>query len=225
MTENLWTVVKKKQKNKSKYKVQAPTRWNKVKKRSSDRVNHLEILLEPQNKESIGSFLDLGCGNGEVTKEIATKFKIEQIWGSDVYDSKQAPEGVNYLQVENNQLGLPDDSVELLTCFMTMHHFEDFDLMMQTITRVLKPGSYLFIREHDVPPGNLKLKKTLDDLHKKFPDHAGPINYWSRDDLRKELAKHGFRHLGDSNYPKECRNWQAIYHSLFQWFPLASSTT
>ena len=87
------------------------------------------------------------------------------------------------------QIALPEQSVQLVTCIMSMHHFRDFPKMTSEIQRVLRPNGYLFIREHDVPADNPKLAQHLVEMHKKFKDHRPdePIFFWSRRDLRIEL--------------------------------------
>ena len=66
--------------------------------------------------------------------------------------------------------------------------------MLSEIKRIIRPGGYLFIREHDVPKDNEKLVTELTDLHSKFKDYRpGEIyNFWGRRDLRIELNSKGF---------------------------------
>ena len=66
---------------------------------------------------------------------------------------------VDYIEIETFRciIGLPDCSVDLVTCIMSMHHFRDFNQMLIEIRRVMKPGGYLFFREHDVSSEDFKL--------------------------------------------------------------------
>ena len=76
-------------------------------------------------------------------------------------------------------------------------------MMLKEITRIMRPGSYLFIREHDVPESNKELAFFLEEMHNKFEDHRPeePINFWSRRNLRIELTKkYGLRHVCDSDF-------------------------
>ena len=68
-----------------------------------------------------------------------------------------------YVEIDTHKclIGLPDKSVQLVTCIMSMHHFRDFAQMLSEIKRVLRPGGYLFVREHDVPANRPKLAQTL----------------------------------------------------------------
>ena len=99
-----------------------------------------------------------------------------------------------------------------------MHHFCNFDKMLTEIKRVLKPGGYLFIREHDVPKDNTNLATELTDMHIKFKDHRPEeqLHFLSRRDLRIELCRNNFIHIRDSDFKSQYTNNQAIYHSLFK---------
>ncbi len=199
---------------------QKPSENSVVQKRNSERLNHLLKVFHP--KKPIKSFLDIGCGNAEITQEIGNSFKIPNIYGIDVYEtelfkSNSNTNKVQYKQVINNRIELADKSIDLICCFMSIHHFLDFKSMMNEIIRVLKPNGFLFLREHDVPHFNVELKKQLDKMHEEYPDHpGGPINYWPRNELKNTLFhEYGLKLLANSDYPKNVKNKQAIYHSLF----------
>lgn len=201
---------------------QEPTQGNKVKSRQSERLTHLLKTL-PLQSCKITEILDVGCGNAEITQEIGSTYQVQTIYGADVYSSTdfkvtENNNKVKYHQIVNNQINLPDASVSLITCFMSMHHFEDFPAMMKEIQRVLRPGGWLFIREHDVASNNQVLKKDLDKRHLEYPDHpGGNINYWDRKALLEELANtYQLKYCDSSEYPAHVRNPQAIYHSLFK---------
>ena len=199
------------------FQKQQPTYYKKVAQRNSERVTHLLKVLPSSTK--ITTFLDFGCGNAEITKEIAATYGIKNVIGVDVYpESEFKGDSVTYKQVKDNKIDIPNQSIELITCFMSIHHFEDFTKMMSEICRVLKPGGFLFFREHDVGKGDKKLKEFLDDKHKQYPDHPGGIiNYWDRTALKTYLQTMlKFKHIKDSAYPKHMKNNQAIYHSLFK---------
>lgn len=192
--------------------------------RNSERLAHFRKVFRPM-REILG-FLDIGCGNCKITEEIAKDILEHHseivIYGADIYEPDKftpPPISIQYLQVTDHTIDLPDKSIDLITCFMSIHHFEDFHLMMKEISRILTSGGYLFFREHDVPRQNLRLKSYLNQLHEDYPDHTNTgqsINYWPRQELSDILCStYNFKFLASSDYPLYIKNPQSIYHSLY----------
>lgn len=184
--------------------------------RASERSSHLIKLLP----KSSGTYLDLGSGSGLTTKEIGQLYHFKNVYGSDIFPPPSSNNGgekeypVPYLQIIDNKIPLDNNSVDLVTSFMAIHHFDDPSFEISEIRRVLKPGGHLFIREHDV--NTPQFVDFLDRMHENIPDHpGGPTNYWSRKNLRDYLYHNGFNYVGSSDYPTNIPNEQAIYHSLF----------
>jgi SAM-dependent methyltransferase len=95
--------------------------------------------------------LDLGCSNGLMTKFYGEAFK--DVVGVDI----DAP-GIAFAQAHNTapniryeltdglHTGLPDESVDVVTCTHVYEHVPDANLLMTEIHRVLRPGgACLFI--------------------------------------------------------------------------------
>ena len=263
--------------------------------RTSERATHLIRIFRPRRQ--LSTYLDLGCGTGTITKQIAVHYKIAKTYGIDLHalpeeecgpvvigggpeedapcDSpvtpntpptppqpepeKKAPKPpmalgfddddlglapplampkkaeppppppprpkvyggpirYEYRQLKDDVIPLPDNSVDLITVFMAIHHFENFDKMISELVRVLQPSGFLFIREHDVAAGDKVLKATLDNMHKSFSDHmtTGVLNYWPRAELKARLIEGWkLKHVLDDDYPPSVPNPQSIYHSLY----------
>ena len=197
--------------------------------RVSGRVRSLKALLPVSTK--IGAYLDVGGGDASITVAIGKEYSIsaDNVVTNDIF----APEGfkqpdpaypIRYVQTKTDDktgavtIDLPDKTYDLVTCFVSMHHFEYMDLMLKEIMRVMKPGGYLFIREHDVQPDDTKLKDKLDQMHLEWDDYQiyvketrlrlkkddsflPKINYMSRAGLRDMLKSHGLSFIGDRDYP------------------------
>jgi ubiquinone/menaquinone biosynthesis C-methylase UbiE len=191
-------------------------------RRISDRISNITSLLCPL-EYNFKTYLDIGCGNAEVTHAISQTYKIQEVFGADTYHSDQyvpphSHSNIRYYQVCDNFIPLDDSSVDLITCFMSIHHFNDFERMLFEIKRVIRPGGSLFIREHDVHRHNIKLKAALDRIHTKYHDFNGDsLHYWDRYDLQYELCRSGFQFVGSLDYPDHIPNDQAIYHSLYSY--------
>lgn len=185
------------------------------KMRAEERVRNVKKLL---SDTEIKTFLDVGCGDATITVEVGKIYNVEKMYGCDVFPVSEfkAIECSNftYYQVVENKIPLEDGAIDLVSCFVSIHHFDNFPAMAREINRVIKPGGYLFIREHDCDPSNTKLVEYLDDMHKKFPDHQGDTYYWSKVNLRKVLEENGYEFLGEDTYTGY--NPQQIYHSLFK---------
>jgi len=88
---------------------------------------------------------------------IAERYCITETFAADVYPESQAPNrawNINYVQVANNILSLKSHKIDLLSCFMSLHHVEQFDMIVLEMVRIMKDGAHLFIREHDVDPND-----------------------------------------------------------------------
>lgn len=121
---------------------------------------------------NVETYLDYGCGDGEITKAVAKGFNVDS---SKVYcsDIKQYPSLVNMQFVKSvygEPLQIGNDSIDMITTQMVLHHIDDkyLDYVLRDLHRVLKPGGILVVREHDAP-SNIKelesFQKVVDITH------------------------------------------------------------
>ncbi|KAG9395664.1 Glycosyl transferase, family 8 [Carpediemonas membranifera] len=192
-------------------------RFNRPTRRADERVSHLTKLLDPK-KAKVAMYLDVGCDKGEITETVAWNFDVKEAHGADVFPLHKfrGSRKIHYHEVRDNAFtDLPDDCMDLITCFQCIHHFADLHAMLAEIIRVLKPGGHLFLREHDAPEDATDVRKYVDEQHAKYDDGIGlPCSYTGRQELADLLAtRYHLTHLTDSVYGG--RNPNAIYHSLF----------
>jgi SAM-dependent methyltransferase len=82
---------------------------------------------------------------------------------------------------------LDDNRVDLITCFVTLHHVPHLDLILSEFVRILRPGGYLIIREHDCKNSHTITAKYLNFVHAfmmiaRVGEFAGePVNHHSQD--------------------------------------------
>ena len=112
-------------------------------------INRAEKLLHFVNVKEKQNFLEVGCGNGAVSKYVAKKYLLK-VSGVDV-DPGQielARENINdipnihFLEVDATNLPFPDNDFDIVLSFGVMHHISNWLNALREIKRVLKPKGY-----------------------------------------------------------------------------------
>lgn len=117
----------------------------------------LDMLKEDEN------ILDLGCGNGELARELAKRNHRGSYLGVDfslplLRDAQSQPEtfSANFMQVDLTQLSAFSDQLSasgpwsLITSFAVLHHIPSHELrlnILNTVHQLLKPDG-LFIHSN-----------------------------------------------------------------------------
>jgi len=148
------------------------------------------------------NFLDIGCGSGARTHAIARAFGVppRQVRGCDI-EMRWGPERPGLFVFDGRRLdACADESCDLMSLSMVLHHVEAPELILQEIRRVLRPGGRLILREHDCIDG--RFERLLDEFHwfmrNAFHDAMPTVQYRSRAAWRALLADAGLRHLRGS---------------------------
>ena len=55
--------------------------------------------------------------------------------------------------------------MDLVTCFVTLHHVSDLKTTLSELARILRPGGYLILREHDSEKEYCLTAKYLHFIH------------------------------------------------------------
>ncbi|UGQ47892.1 FAD-binding protein [Massilia endophytica] len=103
-------------------------------------------------------------------------------------------------------LDLPEQSADLVSCFVGLHHMEPEKLapFLESIARVLRPGGYFVVRDHDVRDESMDQFVSL--AHCVF--NAGVGEHWatnaaelrffaSVDEWVRRIEAAGFEHTGE----------------------------
>lgn len=184
--------------------------------RTGERSNTVAKFIDRQ----IESYLDYGCGDGSITKQIGRELNITEVYGVDVIEQEQS--GLIYCL--GNISCINDDSIDLVTAFVSFHHIPNIHDVLNEIHRVMKTGGVLVIREHDFDAVNyqkIQFKNYLHAIH-VFNDvfHTGDCdiqklesetNYKSSAEWTKILGSHGFKFTSELRYPGN--NPQKLYHA------------
>ena len=202
------------------------------KNRAKQRAQDIRLLL-PSDYQ-ISSFIDIGCSDGSITKAIAENWNIpkEKAFGLDVEENAYITDDVRdrielIRYASRNNTGLPDESVDLVTLNEVLHHISQFDreYILKEIYRILKPGGFVFFREHDVNNNKeQEFYQFLQLVHatyimvkdENYSDYFA--DYFNYEYLNRHLRKANFKlykttHINTKNDPK---NIQRVYTACFQ---------
>jgi SAM-dependent methyltransferase len=112
------------------------------------------LILDRRDKYPV--IADIGCGTGRSFALLREHFHPERIIGIDACpemiaacQSRHQSSGIPIeLYLDNgSQLTIPDQSIDLVFCHQTFHHFVDQLGALREMHRVLKPGGLLLIAE------------------------------------------------------------------------------
>jgi len=102
--------------------------------------------------------LDLGCGTGEITRRLAELYPQATVTGIDILEGNLelarrengGYEGrVHYAAGDAFALALPDAHFDLVVCRHMSQSVPNFGLVLDEITRLLKPGAWLHLLSED----------------------------------------------------------------------------
>lgn len=198
--------------------------------RPEERISTIIKLLESKKYNPITpggspgftpkSVLDIGAGTTDITSAIKNYYKLES---RDVFAIDQKlPNTVEVtpLVYVDGKIPLPDNSINLIVMFVVLHHIPP-DIRPSIISeaaRVLTPGGYFIIREHD-DNGDPNFYIFLDLLHLFWyivrGETVDPLYLLSRAATHDLFAKFGLTSVEYVTYPGTIPNPQRLYHEMY----------
>ena len=123
-------------------------------------VRYIIIAQRERTALNVNKYLDIGCGNGKfcISMGKLLNLKKDDIYGVDLDDfSEQGDWGRNkytnkfiFKKLQYDQpYPFEDDTFDLITIKMVLHHVKNYDFTLNEITRILKKDGLLIIIEHD----------------------------------------------------------------------------
>jgi len=105
-----------------------------------DLARHRAPYVHALDHVSGGRVLDLGCGSGYGTAELADS--LPRIVGLDriAPDRTNQRENVDWVRADLRGNPLASDSFHLIVSFQVIEHLEDPDIYLNSISRLLAPG-------------------------------------------------------------------------------------
>jgi ubiquinone/menaquinone biosynthesis C-methylase UbiE len=130
--------------------------------------------LWEQNINKSPRILDIGCGTGIATRQLAQKKKINVV-GLDadalmIKKAKQQNDKIDYVIGTADKLPYKDETFDIVTAFSSFHWFQN-KKSLDEIRRVLKKQGLFFIVNHfDMEGFRIGFRDRLETiLHRKIP--------------------------------------------------------
>jgi SAM-dependent methyltransferase len=137
--------------------------------------------------------LDLGCGDGRLTREI----RADAVLGADasalaVERARARVDGAEFVQVEPDQpLPFEDSSFDLVVCVETIEHVRDVQLFLSEARRVLEPRGELALTTPAYGRASA-LRILVRGFEESFDPFSPHLRFLSRRSLERLLDGMGF---------------------------------
>ena len=151
-------------------------------------LDRITALMAPEPHQRV---LDLACGPGNFTRNIARYGKDTKVVGFDLaeqmlgraVDLSPVSEYANVCYMRGNALAMPFESgsFDAVICCAALQLFTDYDRALGEISRVLKPGG-AFVCQTIVTPNAAPLWLRVADRILRF-------GYFKLDDLKAKLNR------------------------------------
>ena len=114
--------------------------------------------LLPHLKSGL-TLLDLGCGPGTITADLATRITPGRVTACEVKDSaldlarqeiaRRGLTNVDFAVGDAHALDFPDDTFDVVHAHQVLQHLEDPVVALREMRRVTKPGGLIAVRDSD----------------------------------------------------------------------------
>jgi len=131
-------------------------------------INRAEKLLNFIDVKEGQHFLEVGCGNGAVSKHVARKYRLN-VTGVDI-DPEQIQlaqnniddiSDIHFSVGDGTSLSFPDSEFDIVLAFGIMHHISNWLDALVEIRRVLKPKGYFIYADLMYKEGIAKLGRSF----------------------------------------------------------------
>ena len=147
------------------------------------KTDNLLPLISAANIQSNDIVLDLACGPGLITTEVAKK-NPKKVYGMDITQdmlniaTEHAKENnvldqIEFIQGNVEQLPFDDNSLDIVITRWTFHHFDKLQTVLNEIYRVLKPQTGKLVFLEFCAPNNTEHEGILNAFHTiRDPSHV-----------------------------------------------------
>lgn len=211
--------------------------WNSryYKKHSQPQLKSALTILDTITFNGNESVLDIGCGDGKITAEIARRVPEGVVIGIDASPDmiKQAQQDFSEIKnlsfiCQNATEFVYQNQFDYITSFATIHWIENKDLLFKKIYQALKPKGKIFITAGT--NSDSTLKKALITIcfspnwHEYFSKNEPSYKGLSIEAYEKSLINAGFTHctVVEKFHSFLIPSQDFLVHHIMGWIPHAT---
>lgn len=180
--------------SKSAFNVQANT-YDVDKNGKHARGQYKYVLNELQQLD-FQKILDVGCGTGEILKNIKERYSFVQLYGLDISEEmlKQANDKLKgtatLILGDAENITLETNSFDLLLCTDSFHHYPNPQQAISEFYRVLKHRKFLLIADYWKP---FPIRQIMN-LFIPY-SNEGDVKIYSKKEIIEFLKRGGFQEI------------------------------
>lgn len=151
------------------------------------------FVLKDRQRQSLGKYLEIGCGTGYVLKGVKTAFNNTDIFGSEIFlsgleQAKHRLDDVNLMQMDARAIPYQAE-FDLIGAFDVLEHIKEDEKVIAEVYRALKPGGFFIatVPQHEW-------------LWSMVDDYACHQRRYKPKELQKKMKKAGFNVIYTSSF-------------------------
>ena len=115
----------------------------------------LDLLIREGPKDPPSCIIDVGCGTGRILRAASVRWPEAQLFGVDpaeqmVAEATRLNPNAIFKLASAESLPFPDQTADIVLSSLTFHHRANQEKGLQEIARVLRPGGFFCLSDHNI---------------------------------------------------------------------------
>jgi len=115
----------------------------------------LDLLVREGSKDAPSCIIDVGCGTGRLLRDASARWPEAQLLGVDpaekmVAEATRLNPNAIFRLASAESLPFPDQTADIVLSSLSFHHWANQKKGLQEIVRVLRPGGFFCLADHNV---------------------------------------------------------------------------